>query len=479
MESWLPWLTAEEHLLPDLLPASALVALVEPRRLRDRAQELLDEEAALAHDARGDVGRGRSTRTTRRACRCRSTVCSRTPRRSRCRVLAAPDHPDTPVLAASAFDPVVGDVDGLAQAHQRAAKPTGYRVIVAAEGSRLEGAHRGHDSLAEVGAPVDVVVAPLDRGVGAARRSSSRSSPKPTSPAAGACTARRAARARASTTTKGSPPGDFVVHRVHGVGRYLGMETREMFGVTRDRLVVEFKGGDRVYVDSEDIGLIRKYTGGEEPKLSKMGGADWEKTRGARAQGRARHRGPSSSCSTAGGSRHPGTRSAPDTPFQQQIEDAFPYEETPDQAKAIVETKADMERADADGPPHLRRRRLRQDRGRAARRGQGGVRRQAGRDPRADHAAREPARADVPRTVRELSRCASRCCRGSSRAKEQTDVVKGVARRHGRHRHRHAPAALATTSRSRTSGCSSSTRSSASACSTRSGSRSGARTSTC
>ena len=48
MESWLPWLTAEEHLLPDLLPPSALVALVEPRRLRDRAQELLDEEAALA-----------------------------------------------------------------------------------------------------------------------------------------------------------------------------------------------------------------------------------------------------------------------------------------------------------------------------------------------------------------------------------------------------------------------------------------------
>ena len=69
------------------------------------------------------------------------------------------------------------------------------------------------------------------------------------------------------------------MHRVHGIGRYLGMETREMFGVTRDRLVVEFKGGDRVYVDSEDIGLIRKYTGGETPRLSKMGGADWEKTR--------------------------------------------------------------------------------------------------------------------------------------------------------------------------------------------------------
>ena len=60
------------------------------------------------------------------------------------------------------------------------------------------------------------------------------------------------------------------------------METREMFGITRDRLVVEFKGGDRVYVDSEDIGLIRKYSGGEEPRLSKMGGAD--RTRRARVR---------------------------------------------------------------------------------------------------------------------------------------------------------------------------------------------------
>jgi transcription-repair coupling factor (superfamily II helicase) len=142
---------------------------------------------------------------------------------------------------------------------------------------------------------------------------------------------------------EGLAKDDFVVHRVHGIGRYLGMETREMFGITRDRLVVEFKGGDRVYVDSEDIGLIRKYTGGESPKLSKMGGADWEKTRaGVRRAVRDiagelvvlyRRR-----LATAGHAF------AADGPFQAQIEEAFPYEETPDQAQAIVDTKADMER---------------------------------------------------------------------------------------------------------------------------------------
>ena len=134
------------------------------------------------------------------------------------------------------------------------------------------------------------------------------------------------------------------MHRVHGIGRYLGMETREMFGVTRDRLVVEFKGGDRVYVDSEDIGLIRKYTGGEEPKLSKMGGADWEKTR-ARVRKAVRDIAAELVILYRQRLATPGHAFAPDGPFQQQIEDAFPYEETPDQLKAIDETKADMERS--------------------------------------------------------------------------------------------------------------------------------------
>ena len=142
---------------------------------------------------------------------------------------------------------------------------------------------------------------------------------------------------------EGLTAGDYVVHRVHGVGRYHGMETKEMFGITRDRLVVEFKGGDRVYVDSEDIGLIRKYTGGEEPKLSKMGGGDWDKTR-ARVRKAVRDIAGELVVLYRRRLATVGHMFGPDTPFQQQIEEAFPYEETPDQAQAIIETKADMER---------------------------------------------------------------------------------------------------------------------------------------
>ena len=142
---------------------------------------------------------------------------------------------------------------------------------------------------------------------------------------------------------EGLAKGDHVVHRVHGIGRYLGMEAREMFGITRDRLVVEFKGGDRVYVDSEDIGLIRKYTGGEAPKLSKMGGADWEKTR-AGVRRAVRDIAGELVVLYRRRMATPGHAFAADGPFQAQIEESFPYEETPDQAQAIIDTKADMER---------------------------------------------------------------------------------------------------------------------------------------
>ena len=213
-------------------------------------------------------------------------------------------------------------------------------MLVAAEGTGSKA--RIEQILTEVGAPADVVVAPLDRGA-----------VLPGAHLALVAEADLTGRRRVHRTPRGArrgqdyyeglTAGDFVVHRVHGIGRYTGMETREMFGITRDRLVVEFKGGDRVYVDSEDIGLIRKYTGGEEPRLSKMGGADWEKTR-AKVRRAVRDIAAELVILYRKRLATPGHAFAADTPFQQQIEDAFPYEETPDQLKAIEETKADMER---------------------------------------------------------------------------------------------------------------------------------------
>ncbi|MET1003395.1 MAG: transcription-repair coupling factor [Acidimicrobiia bacterium] len=337
MESWLPWLCADEHLLSDLLPPGALVAVVEPRRLRDRAQELLDEEAALASTLATTWGAADPAKAPRLSLSFERLLAHT--KAGTALVLATPDSPDTPLLAASAFDPVVGDVERLA-ARINGLKRDGFRVLVAAEGTGSK--TRIEQILTEVGAPVDVIVAPLDRGV-----------VLPGAHLALIAEADLTGRRRVHRTPRGARKGidyyeglganDFVVHRVHGIGRYTGMETREMFGITRDRLVVEFRGGDRVYVDSEDIGLIRKYTGGEEPKLSKMGGGDWEKTR-ARVRKAVRDIAAELVILYRRRLATPGRAFAEDGPFQKQIEDAFPFEETPDQLTAIAETKADMER---------------------------------------------------------------------------------------------------------------------------------------
>jgi len=338
MESWLPWLTEDEHLLSDLLPPSALVALVEPRRLRDRANDLLEEEQNLAGVLAITWG-APADDTLPRLSLPFERVMERT-KAGTALVLSVPDSPDTPALAATAFDPVVGDIDGLA-ARLNGLRKEGFKVLVAAEGTGSK--QRIEELLGEAGAPVEVVVAPLDRGV-------VLPTVKLALVAEADLTGRRRVHRRPRTARKGQDyyeglaPDDYVVHRVHGIGRYFGMETREMFGITRDRLVVEFKGGDRVYVDSEDIGLIRKYTGGEAPKLSKMGGADWDKSR-ARVRKAVRDIAAELVILYRRRLATPGHAFEADTPFQVQIEESFPYEETPDQLKAIEETKADMERA--------------------------------------------------------------------------------------------------------------------------------------
>ena len=137
-------------------------------------------------------------------------------------------------------------------------------------------------------------------------------------------------------------PGDYVVHHRHGIGRFEGMVTRSIAGVERDYLVVAYAAGDRLYVPTDQLAAVRKYTGGEEPRMSRMGGKDWAETRarvrqggggGGRASGGAAPRRAAAA----------GHAYQPDAPWQGEMESAFPYEETPDQLTTIVEVKEDME----------------------------------------------------------------------------------------------------------------------------------------
>jgi transcription-repair coupling factor (superfamily II helicase) len=160
-------------------------------------------------------------------------------------------------------------------------------------------------------------------------------------------TARRAPRARTVMVDGFMDDltiGSFVVHAQHGIGKYVGSTRRTVAGTERDYLILEYKGGDRVYVPTERIDVLTPYTGGEEPTLSKMGGAEWRKTT-AKAKAAALAVAEELVVLYRQRARAAGYAFGPDTPWQQEVESLFPYTETPDQARAINEVKADMEAA--------------------------------------------------------------------------------------------------------------------------------------
>ena len=144
-------------------------------------------------------------------------------------------------------------------------------------------------------------------------------------------------------------PGDFVVHEQHGVGRYLEMTSRSIQGAVREYLVIEYAPGkrgqpaDRLYVPTDQLDQVTRYVGGEAPALHRLGGADWAKTKG-RARKAVRQIAAELIRLYSARMASPGHAFGPDTPWQRELEDAFPYVETADQLAAIDEAKHDMER---------------------------------------------------------------------------------------------------------------------------------------
>ena len=144
-------------------------------------------------------------------------------------------------------------------------------------------------------------------------------------------------------------PGDYVVHEQHGVGRFMEMTSRTAAGATREYLVIEYapsKRGqppDRLYVPTDQLDEVTKYSGGEAPSLHRLGGADWAKAKG-RARKAVRQIAAELIRLYSARVASPGHAFGPDTPWQRELEDAFPYVETGDQLAAIDEVKGDMER---------------------------------------------------------------------------------------------------------------------------------------
>jgi transcription-repair coupling factor (superfamily II helicase) len=365
MESWLPWLTEGEHVLLDIVGDGAQVLLCEPRRMRDRAADLLAEEADLAATlavtwgavGNGDRGRRRGAvpedlpRAGRRVEQAHDHGFPRLhldfdrllahTRAPAWHVVNAPDRPDTPQVVASAWDPVVGDGSGLIQ-RLVSLQRDGFQVVVGADGAGS--AERLRERLAAEGVSARVVVAPLERGT-VLRADAVKLAILAESDLTGRRRAHRRARPRRRDTEgffDDLKVGDYVVHHQHGVARYGGMVKRAIGGVERDYLLLEYKGDDRLYVPSDQIDAVRHYTGGEAPTLNRLGGDGWQRTK-AKVRAAVAEIAQELVVLYQKRRREPGHAFSPDTPWQRELEEAFPYQETPDQDKAIADVKADME----------------------------------------------------------------------------------------------------------------------------------------
>jgi transcription-repair coupling factor (superfamily II helicase) len=139
-------------------------------------------------------------------------------------------------------------------------------------------------------------------------------------------------------------PGDLVVHLHHGIGRYRGLVRLRMEGTEREYLMLEYAQEDRLYVPTDQIGLVQRYIGaeGEEPKIHRLGGAEWDREK-RRVKEATREMAASLLALYAARASVPGHAFAADTPWQREMEALFPYQETPHQRQAIEEVKRDME----------------------------------------------------------------------------------------------------------------------------------------
>jgi transcription-repair coupling factor (superfamily II helicase) len=138
--------------------------------------------------------------------------------------------------------------------------------------------------------------------------------------------------------------GDFVVHQSHGIGQYVGIQQLNVDNVRRDYLKIRYHDGDFLYIPTNQLDLIQKYIGseGKQPKLNKLNGTDWAKTK-SRVKESLKEIAGELVKLYAKRQASKGHAFSKDTIWQKQFEDSFPYEETEDQLKCIEEVKRDME----------------------------------------------------------------------------------------------------------------------------------------
>ncbi|MGK3950784.1 transcription-repair coupling factor [Microbacterium sp. I2] len=400
MESLLPVVVDRLVTLVDYLPEAAAVALTDPERAVTRAITLGDTNREFLDAAWSAATAGASTPVDLGAGDFLTLPRLREATRDRGGVwwtLSAFDSGEADAAAEGLLDTAVdadidvalqaattirvpgtavpsfhGNVEG-ATAHVGALLADGWRVVVAASGTGL--VERARDVLAErgiaarrvddvLGAPepgvAHLVVSVLERGfeVPDAKLAVLTESEFYGRTIGGdqRVVKKLASRRKAVVDPLQLKNGDYVVHATHGIGKFVELTQREVSSggrnpvkSVREYLVLEYapskRGypGDKLFVPTDQLDLLSRYVGGEAPTLSKMGGSDWAQ---AKSKARRAVRDIAVELVKLYSARMAakGYAFGPDTPWQRELEEAFPFAETPDQLQTIDEIKADMEK---------------------------------------------------------------------------------------------------------------------------------------
>jgi len=381
MEAFAPVLADRMDLLTDYVPADGVLVACDPERIRARAEELVSTSreflgaswvnAAAGGEAPIDLGAAafQPIARVREAARARrlpwwtiepfgpagdDTDDAGLPGRLSVGIEAAPAR-----SYRGAADTMIADVRGWLAG--------GWRVVLVTEGhgpaQRLTEMLRGEGlgaRMAELAAPPEtgvpyVATGLLEHGftwpaVRLAMLTENDLAGQPGGRSSTKDMRRMPSRRRGGVDPLQLTAGDYVVHEQHGVGRFVEMTSRTAAGATREYLVIEYAPSrrgqppDRLYVPTEQLDEVTRYSGGEAPSLHRLGGADWAKAKG-RARKAVRQIAAELIRLYSARTASPGHAFGSDTPWQRELEDAFPYVETGDQLAAIDEVKADMERS--------------------------------------------------------------------------------------------------------------------------------------
>ena len=352
MESWLPWVVDKEETILECLPQSSRLIFIDPERSKRKVEELSFDESRIVSvlSQTWDIG---IEALTKRLHVPFDKIFQQAPVPAKS-IKSFSEEEGQPVLRAKRWQ-LTAPRSSLGDEIQHLLDKD-YSVYAIANSGKTrkalgklferEGVETGIlETLdeSESSQIVCVIDGPISQGV-----------IFPSTRIAVICEEDLTGRKRSGATRRGNTRGhkvfhedlvvgSYVVHDHHGVAIYKGNVTQSIGAIERDYFLLEYRKGDRLYVPAEQINLLRPYTGGSHPRLSRMGGSDWQKTK-TRVRSEIQEIVEDLVSLYQKRLATEGHAYPPDTPWQREIEDSFPFQETPDQIVAIQEVKEDMER---------------------------------------------------------------------------------------------------------------------------------------